>query len=282
MKRISGILCLLQLCAVGLPEAGELDGRAMAEELLVLTDAEKNIVETRLQFKGILAAQLAQVDIPDNVRDRVIAHQLQLLDLAFDELNFQNMKDSYLDIYESVFSAEELAELVAFYKTPVGKAYATKLPVVTKRMTEAAQARVQALLPTIQKRNAEFMNSLECESEAEPARSDRIRILGLKPEGPITPRGEVEVTVKVWADLESTEAGVAMIGFNLDFPASFRMVDSHSLRKGEQEFTFKVKVRPAVWEEGAKFMVLVNMGPKDEGARWIPTAHAQREIEVLP
>ena len=48
-----------------------------------------------------------------------------------------------------------------FYKSPTGRAFANKLPILTKRMMEISQTRVQTLVPRIKKMNDEFVASLK-------------------------------------------------------------------------------------------------------------------------
>jgi hypothetical protein len=119
-------------------------------------------------------------------------------------------------------------------------------------------------------------------SGAETARKDKISILAISPNPPLKRGVPIELTVDVEADLESTDAGTAEIGFNTDSPASFRMVDSRKLQAGAQRFTFVVKVVPVDWGESGDFMVMVNMGAVATGTSWRPTAAARRPLATEP
>ena len=83
------------------------------------------------------------------------------MDTIFEELAFSKMKPVYVDIYSSTFTAEELSGLVSFYKSPVGRAYANKLPALMKRMMEVAQTKMQTLAPRLKKMNDDFIAELK-------------------------------------------------------------------------------------------------------------------------
>ena len=117
---------------------------------------------------------------------------------------------------------------------------------------------------------------------AAPTPKDTISILAISPNPPLKRGVQIELAIDVEADLESTDAGTAMIGFNTDNPVGFKMVDSHKLLAGAQRFTFVVKVAPVDWGDRGDFMVMVNMGPESRGDSWRPTAVHREPLAVEP
>jgi hypothetical protein len=113
----------------------------------------------------LMMAQIARTEIPDTMRDEMAEHEQQILDLVNSEMSFAKMKDSYIDAYASVFTQEELEGLLEFYKSPSGKAFAVKLPLLTKQLLGTAQVKMQALMPKIQKMNDDFLAGLNQESQ---------------------------------------------------------------------------------------------------------------------
>ncbi len=112
--------------------------------------------------------------------------------------------------------------------------------------------------------------------------SDQIRITAIAPTGPVSVGVPTEFTIEVDADLQSETEGAARIGFNVNSPDSFRMVESYDLRAGRQQITFKVVVTPVDWRERGDFAVMVNIGPKTTATRWTPTASVRKAIPVKP
>jgi hypothetical protein len=109
---------------------------------------------------------------------------------------------------------------------------------------------------------------------------DKIRIVAFQPSGTVRRGVETEFTIQIEVDLQSTKEGVARIGFNLDAPNSFRMIDSRDLHEGKQKVSFPVKAKPVDWADRGYFAVMVNMGPKTTEPQWTPTALAHKAIPV--
>jgi len=147
--------CLGQAWAI------EPDNREAADELLTLTNVEQNLAGMRSEIGQMMTAQLQSTNVPENMRDKLAHFQKQLMDTIFEELAFAKMKPVYVDIYSSTFTAEELSGLVSFYKSPVGRAYANKLPALMKRMMEVAQTKMQTLAPRLKKMNDDFIAELK-------------------------------------------------------------------------------------------------------------------------
>lgn len=129
----------------------------LATELLSLTNVEKNLADVRVQIGKMMTAQFQSMDVPEAMRDKAAALQQQMVDLVFDEMSFEKMKPTYIQAYAATFTAEELSGLVEFYKTPAGRAFAEKLPVLTKRLMEVSQERMQVLAPRIKKMTDDFV-----------------------------------------------------------------------------------------------------------------------------
>ena len=112
------------------------------------------------------------------------------------------------------------------------------------------------------------------------ATGDKIRIVAFQPSGTVRRGVETEFTIQIEVDLQSAKEGVARVGFNLDSPTSFRMIDSRDLHEGIQKVSFAVKTKPVDWGDRGYFAVIVNMGPKTTEPQWTPTALAHKAIPV--
>jgi hypothetical protein len=77
-------------------------------------------------------------------------HRQIMLDFMQKYVSWAALKDDLARIYAEEFSAAELKEITAFYKTPTGEKVAMKLPVLTSKGMQLGQQRVQANLPELQ------------------------------------------------------------------------------------------------------------------------------------
>jgi hypothetical protein len=76
------------------------------------------------------------------------------------------LRDSYAQIYADLFSASDLRELVAFYRSPIGRRLADATPELTERGSNLGREAVQAHLPELQ---AQIMARLQQNMPAPPA-----------------------------------------------------------------------------------------------------------------
>jgi hypothetical protein len=112
------------------------------------------------------------------------------------------------------------------------------------------------------------------------ATKDKIRILAFQPSGAVRRGVETEFTIEIEVDFQSAKEGVARVGFNLDSPTSFRMIDSHDVHEGIQKIKFSVKTKPVNWGNRGYFAAIINLGPKTAEPQWTPTALAHKNISV--
>jgi uncharacterized protein len=82
-----------------------------------------------------------------------------------DELAFDKVKDIYVKAYRETFTQEEVDGLIAFYKSPVGKAYAEKVPVVMQRAGAEMQSRLGPMVQKLNMMQQEFLKDLEKSSK---------------------------------------------------------------------------------------------------------------------
>lgn len=112
------------------------------------------------------------------------------------------------------------------------------------------------------------------------ATGDKIRIVAFQPSGTAKRGVETEFNIEIEVDLQSAKEGVARVGFNLDSPTSFRMIDSRDVHEGTQKIKFSVKTKPVDWGNRGYFAAIINLGPKTTEAQWTPTALAHKNISV--
>ena len=89
--------------------------------------------------KPMTAAQQASLD-------RMVA---RMAGIVRSSLRWEDLEPEYMKIYVETFDQDEIDGMIAFYRTPTGRALITKMPVVLQRSMAFSQARMQALMPKI-------------------------------------------------------------------------------------------------------------------------------------
>jgi uncharacterized protein len=143
--------------------------RASIEELLSLMKVDRTIEQTLPQVQRIMAQSMKD-SLPAEIRDsqdnaKVTAElqdlQNRLFDLLKNKITYANMKPDYVRLYDETFSTDEIAGVVAFYKTSAGQAYLAKLPVLTTKTVEFTQRMMSGLMPEIQKMTAAWSEEMK-------------------------------------------------------------------------------------------------------------------------
>jgi uncharacterized protein len=139
----------LLLSATPAAALGEIE-RTMAEEILRLSNAESSLATMREQVTKLVDTQVATMNLSDEEKTHVAERSKKMFDLIFEEMSWKKMKDQYIDLYVTVFTQEELAGLITFYRSPVGQSYLKKMPELMKRSMEVGQVTMERLGPRIQ------------------------------------------------------------------------------------------------------------------------------------
>lgn len=152
MKRTFVILgILLALGFTTGARAQENNKTAQIHELLKLTNAEAVPQQIYSQIHAMTTKQLETMSGPAEAKaaaaqtiDKIMA-QLQ------ERMSWARMEPEYVRLYEEVYSDEEIAGILAFYKSSAGQAFVKKMPLLMSKSIEMAQRQMADLMPEIQR-----------------------------------------------------------------------------------------------------------------------------------
>jgi hypothetical protein len=66
-------------------------------------------------------------------------------------MSWEKMKDQYISIYTSVFTEDELKDLLRFYRSRLGRKFTEKMPAVMEASIKISQAQMERIMPEMQK-----------------------------------------------------------------------------------------------------------------------------------
>lgn len=162
MRKTIGWMAMgLMLCAtIGLAQE---DARpALAEELLIAMDMPVSIEKSFAMMKQMIPAQMEKMQQATghtNASPNMANQMDKMMDLMADVLSWDKIKDDYVALYAGTFSAEELKDLIAFYKSPAGQAFTRKQPELTMKSMEMTQKLMMQIMPKIQALSKELATS---------------------------------------------------------------------------------------------------------------------------
>jgi len=168
--RFRAIVAILALFAATLPAfADQQSMAALIDEILTRSNAQavygsavRTVLEqSKLTFKLQRDAFERQMQPPRNLSDEQRAAKKKELDAVFDEfetsindtmrkaVEWEAVKKWMAAAYDDLFTEDELAGMAAFFRTPVGEAYAKKMPDLTARTSQLGKEAAQSLKPEI-------------------------------------------------------------------------------------------------------------------------------------
>jgi len=107
-------------------------------EMLTVTDAHKLIDTVRGQVDAMMKDSMQQAlqgkalsADPQAILDRM---QTKMSAVVDEMLDWNGLQSMYVRIYRASFTQDELDGILAFYKTPAGKAMINKMPVVMQNV----------------------------------------------------------------------------------------------------------------------------------------------------
>jgi len=109
--------------------ADEASKSAKAEELLQLTQGDQMVKMMEPMMKGMVA----QMDKDMSAEQRAKVGEMQGKMMALVAVRLSKAKPALVKVYTDTYTEEEIDGILAFYKSPVGKAFLQKMPEVMQR-----------------------------------------------------------------------------------------------------------------------------------------------------
>jgi hypothetical protein len=143
------------------------------EKLLKVTDVEKLTSSIQQQFDGMLKSAMTQAaqgqpatpeeqEILDNFRKKSMA-------IFKDAISFDKIKGMYVQIYSESFTQDEINQLIAFYESPTGKMFVSKMPAVMQK----SMGLVQQLMPPMMQKIQQAAKEMQAQMEALKAKQSK-------------------------------------------------------------------------------------------------------------
>ncbi len=116
--------------------AGTKPSEASIRELLSLSGAPKMLEMSRAQMAGMVGAPLQQAlqghDLTPEVKKIVADSGEKMSALLAEAMKWEALEPLFIELYQEAMTQEEVDGIVAFYKTPAGKAMVEKMPALMR------------------------------------------------------------------------------------------------------------------------------------------------------
>ena len=149
MNTLRSTLIALLLCSTAAIAAPASENSI--KQLLTVTQAQKLVDGMRAQFDSLMNSavqQSLQGKTPTPKQQQAITNMKnRMVSLIQGELAWGKLEAMYLRLYKESFSEEEVAGMLAFYKTPAGQAVIHKMPVLMQQTMLEVQKMSSGMTP---------------------------------------------------------------------------------------------------------------------------------------
>ena len=149
MKIKSASIIFLLLLFSQLSFADQISHRKAVDELFILMKTSKMMDSVKIQTKQMLFQQLSQQDIPEAKKPLFNKYMSKMVELITETLNWDKIKPQMTDLYVSNFSENEINDMLAFYRSPTGKKFVEKMPVIMQKSMEIGQKQSRTMIPKL-------------------------------------------------------------------------------------------------------------------------------------
>jgi len=132
-----------------------------AADLLKASQAEKLTEQMLGQIDGLMDQSFASAGLPAEAKPEWNSVKESMMDWMGEFLSWKELEPMYVEIYTAVFTEEELNELTAFYRSPLGRKMVEKMPALTQKSMEVTMRRMNEKMPELQTRMEEKIVELQ-------------------------------------------------------------------------------------------------------------------------
>lgn len=166
----SGVLALCLVSGVAMAEPAHENS---IDELMDATNIRHMLDNMNTQYDEIMSMMIqealdghkptpAQQEVIDRMKKRMMG-------VMQDTMSWEKIQPLYVKIYQDSFSEEEVRGMIAFYKSPAGKAVVEKMPLVMQRSMDVMKPLMQEMFPKMKQIGEDFSAEMAKVAPADPS-----------------------------------------------------------------------------------------------------------------
>lgn len=167
MKRLILTLCLVLAC--GTAYSGEKEHRALAEELIKITDGDKVMDGMKAQVSMVFQQITSQMNVQEADKPKLEKYTKRFEDILKEDMDWGKVRTQYVDLYTGTFTEKEIKSLVDFYKSDLGKKVSEKMPELMQKSMLVARTHMEIVVPKLEALTEEMRKEFEPAAPAAPA-----------------------------------------------------------------------------------------------------------------
>ena len=155
MKKL--FLLVIFVLSVHVAFANEANQRKLSEQIFQVIGSENQMKDMFERVKSLQITQIQKIAKQSNVPEP--KNLIENMNGIFEKnLDWNDFKGKYIDMYVHVFTEDELKGILNFYKSPIGQKYIERTPDVMKKSANIYREMMQKIVPEVTKMVAELKN----------------------------------------------------------------------------------------------------------------------------
>lgn len=169
MTRLRLLFAALLFSTTTAALAAEPASEASIRALLAVTQARELLdgmsAQLEAQMNAGIVAALGERQPSPRQQQAIDRMKARMLVLLREELAWERMEPMHLRIYRETLTEDEVAGMLAFYRTPAGQALIRKMPLVMQKIMPEMQGVMASVMPKMQQIQREFMAEMQATDE---------------------------------------------------------------------------------------------------------------------
>ncbi|MGD9330139.1 MAG: DUF2059 domain-containing protein [Desulfobacterales bacterium] len=159
-------ICLFVVfVTIGGANTEQIDANTLAEKYLIVTKQrqmnEKMLEMVQIQMSQNIDSAIREQNPKDAQRDLAKRYASEMSNVIIDELKWEKIKYSYIEVVREIYSDEELQELIKFFQTDLGKLYIEKDQSMKMKLGKVSQSYMKRLMLRIRQLEAKMEAELD-------------------------------------------------------------------------------------------------------------------------
>lgn len=142
---------------------------ASIKQLLEVAQAHKLIDSVMAQMENLMQQAIAQAtkgqQIPAKVQKDIDQRRAELLTMMKELLDWKKLEPMYVRIYQKTFTQQEVDGMIAFYKTPAGRAVINKMPYAMQNTVDEMQGLMGPVMQKMQQLQQDVVAEMKAETK---------------------------------------------------------------------------------------------------------------------
>lgn len=131
------------------------------DELFKVTQTEKMMDSVYGQMDGMFKQMVQGMNVTEENKPILDSFFVKYNTLIKQEMSWKKLKDPMAEAYASVYTEDEVKDIIKFYKSPAGKKMVEKMPELMQASMSIVQNSMKNMMPKINQLQKELQEELK-------------------------------------------------------------------------------------------------------------------------